>query len=91
MFCPTSFFRNQIQIDQFEKKLVGQNMNNPPPPRINVLATALFMTVYIIANWIPYANHMLDTVRLLHKQNYVRIIYDLPQRKYRYYCENQSD
>ena len=27
MFCPTSFFTNQIQIDQFEKKSVGQNMN----------------------------------------------------------------
>ena len=27
MFCPTSFFSNQIQIYQFEKKLVGQNMN----------------------------------------------------------------
>ena len=27
MFCPTSFFSNQIQIDQFEKKSVGQNMN----------------------------------------------------------------
>ena len=27
MFCPTSFFSNQIQIDQFEKKYVGQNMN----------------------------------------------------------------
>ena len=27
MFCPTSFFLNQIQIYQFEKKLVGQNMN----------------------------------------------------------------
>ena len=27
MFCPTSFFWNQIQIYQFEKKLVGQNMN----------------------------------------------------------------
>ena len=27
MFCPRSFFSNQIQIDQFEKKLVGQNMN----------------------------------------------------------------
>ena len=26
-FCPTSFYSNQIQIDQFEKKLVGQNMN----------------------------------------------------------------
>ena len=42
MFCPTSFFSNQIQIDQFEKKSVGQNMNiciyTPP---INVLATAL--------------------------------------------------
>ena len=24
MFCSTSFFLNQIQIDQFEKKLVGQ-------------------------------------------------------------------
>ena len=27
MFCPTSFFWNQVQIYQFEKKLVGQNMN----------------------------------------------------------------
>ena len=27
MFCPINFFSNQIQIDQFEKKLVGQNMN----------------------------------------------------------------
>ena len=27
MFCPTSFFSNQIQISQFEKKSVGQNMN----------------------------------------------------------------
>ena len=27
MFCPTSFFSNPIQIDQFEKKSVGQNMN----------------------------------------------------------------
>ena len=27
MFCPTSFFSNQIQIDQFEKRSVGQNMN----------------------------------------------------------------
>ena len=27
MFCRTSFFSNQIQIDQFEKKSVGQNMN----------------------------------------------------------------
>ena len=24
MFCPTSFFWNQIQIYQFEKKLVGR-------------------------------------------------------------------
>ena len=35
MFCPTSFFWNQIQIYQFEKKLVGQNMNiwiNTLPP-----------------------------------------------------------
>ena len=28
MFWPTSFLLNQIQIDQFEKKFVGQNMNN---------------------------------------------------------------
>ena len=27
MFCPMSFFSNQIQISQFEKKSVGQNMN----------------------------------------------------------------
>ena len=27
MFCPTSFFSNQIQIDQFEKKSLEQNMN----------------------------------------------------------------
>ena len=27
MFCPTSFFSNQIQISQLEKKSVGQNMN----------------------------------------------------------------
>ena len=27
MFCPTNFFSNQIQIDQFEKKSVGHNMN----------------------------------------------------------------
>ena len=27
MFCSTSFFSNQIQISQFEKKSVGQNMN----------------------------------------------------------------
>ena len=27
MFCPTDFFLNQIQIHQFEKKSVGQNMN----------------------------------------------------------------
>ena len=27
MFCPTSYFSNQIQVDQFEKKSVGQNMN----------------------------------------------------------------
>ena len=27
MSCPTSFFSNQIQTDEFEKKLVGQNMN----------------------------------------------------------------
>ena len=26
-FCPTSFFSNQLQIDQFEKKSVRQNMN----------------------------------------------------------------
>ena len=26
MFYPTSFFSNQIEIDQFEKKSVGQNM-----------------------------------------------------------------
>ena len=27
-FCPTSFFSNKIQTDQFEKKSpVGQNMN----------------------------------------------------------------
>ena len=39
---PTSFFWNQIQIYQFEKKLVGQNMNIwIKTPRINVLATAL--------------------------------------------------
>ena len=47
MFCPTSFFWNQIQIYQFEKKLVGQNMNiwiNTPPN--NVLATALLVINY---------------------------------------------
>ena len=27
MLCPTSFFSNQIQSDQFEKKSVEQNMN----------------------------------------------------------------
>ena len=27
MFCSTSFFSNQMQIDQFEKKSIGQNMN----------------------------------------------------------------
>ena len=27
MFCSTNFFSNQIQIDQFEKKSFGQNMN----------------------------------------------------------------
>ena len=27
IFCPKSFFSNQIQIDKFEKKSVGQNMN----------------------------------------------------------------
>ena len=46
MFCPTSFFWNKIQIYQFEKKLVGQNMNiwiNTPLPPINVLAMALRM------------------------------------------------
>ena len=36
------FFSNEIQIDQFEKKSVGQKMNiwtytPPPPPPINVL------------------------------------------------------
>ena len=34
-FCPTSLFSNQIQIDQFQKKLVGQNMNmNVPDHRL---------------------------------------------------------
>ena len=46
MFCPTSFFSNQIQIDQFEKKLVGQNMNIHPPPPINVLVTSLWIALY---------------------------------------------
>ena len=42
MFCPTSFFWNQIQIYQLENKLVGQNMNIwINNPAINVLATAL--------------------------------------------------
>ena len=27
MFCPTTFFSNQIQIDQFEKKSVRQIIN----------------------------------------------------------------
>jgi len=27
MFCPTRFFSNSMQIHQFEKKSVGQNMN----------------------------------------------------------------
>ena len=27
MFCPTDLFSNQIQIHQFEKKSVGQDMN----------------------------------------------------------------
>ena len=27
LFCPTSFFSNQIQTSQFEKKSVGHNMN----------------------------------------------------------------
>ena len=27
MFCSASFFPNLIQMDQFEKKLVEQNMN----------------------------------------------------------------
>ena len=27
MFCPTSFFSNQIQSHEFEKKSVGPNMN----------------------------------------------------------------
>ena len=42
MFCPTSFFSNQIQVSQFEKKSVGQNMNIhfPPPHTINILVTS---------------------------------------------------
>ena len=43
-FCPTSFFSNQIQIDQFENQLVGQKRNiqiYTLPPLINILATAL--------------------------------------------------
>ena len=35
MFCPTSFFSNQIQIDQFEKKSVRKN---------NVLVMVLYMS-----------------------------------------------
>ena len=31
MFCQTSFFTNQIPIDQFEKKSVGLNMNVRKP------------------------------------------------------------
>ena len=44
MFCPTSFFWNQIQIYQFETKLVGQNMNILiNTPHINALATDLII------------------------------------------------
>ena len=53
MFFPTSFFWNQIQIYQFEKKLVGQNMNiwiNTPPPPINALATAVPVGVSVDKN-----------------------------------------
>ena len=52
MLCPTSFFSNQIKIDQLEKNSVGQNMKSlyshlpppPPPPQINFVLTALLLT-----------------------------------------------
>jgi len=50
MFYPTSFFSNEIQIDQFEKKAVEQYLNtymNIHPP-INVLVTALIAVTYIL-------------------------------------------
>ena len=46
MFCPSSFFWNQIQIYQFEKKLVGQNMNiwiNTPPPLYTLATTVILL------------------------------------------------
>ena len=42
LFCPTSFFTNQIQVYQFEKKSVGQNINKDQwiyTPLISVLVT----------------------------------------------------
>ena len=38
MFWPTSFFLNKIQIYQFEKKSVGQNINICTLSPINILA-----------------------------------------------------
>ena len=37
MFCPTSFFSNQIQIHQFEKEICRakhEYMNRHPPPQL---------------------------------------------------------
>ena len=68
MFCPTNFFSNQIEIHQFEKRSVGQNMNigiNTPPPPINVLVTAL---VY----WRVCLNHLRTLIQPKRWYNKVR-------------------
>ena len=72
MFCPTSFFWNQIQICQFEKKLVGQNMNiwiNTPP--INVLATALNISAF---RCLGYTIYMFDVTTLWFSRLYYIVI-----------------